>query len=73
MIENINTKLNSIVNECVENIVKDLVNNYIEAEEVIINNKSFFIDINKNVYSKIIETNEYKLIGFSKNNKIYII
>ena len=73
MINNINEKLNSIINEHVDSIVKDLVNNYIEAEEIIINNKSFFIDMKNNVYIKELDTDDYKLIGFSKDNKIYIV
>ena len=73
MINNINEKLSSIINEHVDNIVKDLVDNYIEAEEIIINNKSFFIDIKNNVYIKDLETYDYKLIGFLKDNNIYIV
>ena len=70
MYESINNELNKIIDINSNNIVNYIIGEIVSAKEYIINDIQYYIDNNQNVYLKLDEDN-YKCIGFFKNNIIY--
>ena len=70
MLDKINNNLLDIINRHTETIIEDFFENYIEVDEIIVNNKHFYIDNKNNIY--IQKENFYEWSGLYKNNILYI-
>ena len=70
MLDKINNNLLDIINRQTDTIVEDFFENYIEVDEIIVNNKRFYIDNKHNIY--IQKDKFYEWSGLYKNNILYI-
>ena len=62
-------KLLELIKNTSQDISNDFTINYMEVNQINIDNNIYFVDKENNVYQYI--SNEYHCIGFFKNNIIY--